>query len=168
MIQEHYWKEFYQLKTHINYVELHLGRTEFIDRGVKMFLALTSSGSIGAWVVWKDYAIVWGFIIAASQVLNVIRGYLPYKERLRALAGLLVDLEELALYVEMKWLEIADGNMTEQEIAKCLTDVRARKFKAIKKHFPSSVIPENQAFLEKAEADATTSLQVFYGSQEII
>lgn len=60
MIQEHFWKEFYQLKVHVNYVELHLGRTEMIDRGVKMFLAVTSSGSIGAWVVWRDYAFLWG------------------------------------------------------------------------------------------------------------
>lgn len=167
MIQEHFWKEFYQLKAHVNYVELHLGRTEMIDRGVKIFLALTSSGSIAAWVVWKDYAFLWGLIIAASQVVNVIRGHLPYKERLKALSGLLGDLEELGLYVEMKWLEIAEGNLTEQEITKCLSDVRSRKLKAAKKHFPATAIPDNEGFLEKAEKDAKTSLEVFYGKPEI-
>lgn len=108
-----------------------------------------------------------GLIIAASQVVNVIRGYLPYKERLKALSGLLGDLEELGPYVEMKWLEIAEGNLTEQEIAKCLSDVRSRKLKAVKKHFPSNVIPENQGFLEKAEKDAKASLEVFYGQPEV-
>src|SRR6266571_5941537 len=110
MVQERYWNELYQLKVHVNYVELHLRKAELIDRAMKVFLAFVSSGSIGAWVIWKDLAAVWGVIIAASQVLNAVQMYLPYKERLKALSGLLNDFEELLVYTEMKWFDVASGS----------------------------------------------------------
>jgi len=68
--QEQYWKEMYQLKVHYEYIELYRGRSEFWDNSVKIFLAVVSSGSIGSWVIWKEYSHVWGAIIAISQVLE--------------------------------------------------------------------------------------------------
>jgi len=102
MLQQQYWKEFWRLKVHSSYIELQLERTENIDRSVKVVLAVTSSGSIGGWVIWKELALIWAGIIAVSQVLNAIRQYLPFKDRLRPLAGLLSDLEELVIHVEDK------------------------------------------------------------------
>jgi len=165
MPQEHFWKEFFRLKVHVYYLELHLGRTEYIDRAVKMFLAIASTGSIGAWVIWKELAFLWGFLIAASQVLNAIRQYLPYKDRLRSVSGLLNDMEELVLHMEMKWLDIAAGKLTTDEISKALSDIRSRRLKAFKKHFPSSVIPENRPFFTQAEEKALTYFDNFYGQE---
>ena len=54
MVQEQYWKEIYQLKTHIGFVELQLERSEGIDRALKIVLAIASSSSIGAWVIWAS------------------------------------------------------------------------------------------------------------------
>ncbi len=163
-LSEHFWKEFYQLKVHAYYVELHLVRTEMIDRSLKILLAITSSTSIGAWVIWREYAIVWGSVIAISQVITAIGSVLPYRERLKAFAGLLGDLEELAVYTEMKWLEISRGMLTEAEIAKSLSDIRSRKHKLLKKHFPSTVIPANGGFIKKAEQLTNAYLQVFYAT----
>jgi hypothetical protein len=165
MSQEHYWKEFFRLKVHVNYLELHLGRAEYIDRAVKMFLAVTSGGSIGAWVIWKEFAFLWGFLIAASQVLNAIRQFLPYKDRLRSVSGLLNDMEELFLHMEIKWLDIAAGKLTSDETNKILSGIRSRRLKAIKKHFPSSVIPENKNFFAQAEVKARTYFDNFYGQE---
>jgi len=166
MIAQHYWLEFYQIKAHINYVELCLAKTERIDRALKIFLAVTSSGSIGAWVIWKEYAMAWAVIIAVSQVLNAIRGYLPYKERLRDLAALLNELEVLSLSMEAKWLDIMDGRLTEREITKALSDARARKQKSVTKHFPATVIPDDPKLLAKAEEITRDSLSIFYQKGE--
>ena len=100
MSQEHYWREFFRLKVHVIYVEQLLAKTETWDRSIKMFSAIASSASIGAWVVWKDYAFLWGTLIASAQVLNAVRQYLPYKDRLRCYAALRSELEELLLGVE--------------------------------------------------------------------
>ena len=162
MSQEHYWKEFYRLKVHVTYLELQLGRTEEIDRALKIFLAVTSSASIGAWAIWKEYAVVWATAIAASQVVNAIRQYLPYKERLRCIAGLMVELEELALTVESKWLDIANGDLTEAEIRKALSNLRQLRQRAFKKHFPDRVLPDDAALFQKAEAKTQAYIQNIY------
>lgn len=164
MAQLRFWKEFYQLKVHVNYVELHLQRTEMIDRSLKMFLALSSSASIGAWVIWKELAILWAFVIAASQVVNIVRSYLPYKERLKALSGLLGEIEELAIYMEMKWLEVSSGRLSDEEINKLRYDIRMKKHKSLKKYFPANVIPENRKFLARAEESASNYFSTFYPS----
>lgn len=51
MVQEQYWNELYQLKTHINIVEHLLEQAEKVDRIMKIILAITSSVSIGSWAI---------------------------------------------------------------------------------------------------------------------
>ena len=72
MVQEQYWKEIYQLKTHIAFLEFLLERAEVVDRTLKIVLAIASSSSIGAWVIWKDFSSVWAGIIAFSQVVSAV------------------------------------------------------------------------------------------------
>src|SRR5690554_3221033 len=109
MVQSQYWKEIYQLKVHIAFIELLLERSERIDRGLKMFLAIASSSSIGAWVIWKQLSWVWAAIIACSQVVSAIAQYLPYRHRIKAYSSLLNELEEIMIQAEFKWHAIADG-----------------------------------------------------------
>jgi hypothetical protein len=160
--QGHYWKEFYRLKVHVNYLELQLERTESIDRGLKIVLAVTSSASIGAWAIWKQYAWIWAAAIAASQVLNAVRQFLPYKERLRCIAGLMTELEELLLVVESKWLDISNGEMTDVEIRKSLTNLRQLRQRAFKKHFPGTILPDEPRLFQKAETRANEYVSNFY------
>lgn len=166
MVQEHYWTDLYQLKVHANYVDSLLGRTELIDRCIKILLAISSSTSIGAWIVWKEYAFAWACIIAASQVLTVIRRYLPYKARLRSLVGLCNDFEELLIYMEMRWLDVANGSLSEAQINKLRFDIRTKKHKSIRKHFTSGTIPERRQVLTDAEDKADTYFANFYGKRE--
>jgi hypothetical protein len=166
MLQQHYWKEFYRLKAHLNYVELMLAKTESIDRSIKIFSAVTSSTSIGAWVIWKNYAFVWGLLIAVSQVLNAIRHFLPYKDRLRSYSGLLNELEEISLGVESRWLEIANGECSTASIRKALADLRMRRYRAFKKHLPLTTIPENGPLFEQAEEKALAYFENFYTEEK--
>lgn len=159
MIQLHIWKQLYRMKTHAVYLELLLAKTETIDRGIKIFLALVSTGSIASWAVWKDAQFLWGFLIAASQVLNAIRPYLPYKERMKALSALARELDELAIHTEIKWLEVAAGELTDKEMRKLHADMLTKASSAAQKHFPNNSIPNNPALMQLAEATATKYLE---------
>lgn len=48
------------------------------DRFVNVLLDIASSGSIAAWAVWKSAPMVWGGIIAGSQLVTAIKPYFPY------------------------------------------------------------------------------------------
>lgn len=162
MAQERFWKELYQLKVHINYVEAHIHEAEKYDRTIKIFMAITSSASIGAWVIWKDLSILWASIIAASQVISAISPHLPFKERLKTYSSVLHELEELFIQTESKWHEVAAGKMDEEEINKSRTNLRLQKHKILKKNLASSVIPDNSEKAEKAEKLALNYFSTFY------
>lgn len=162
MAQERYWKELYQLKVHINYIEAHIQEAEKYDRAIKIFMAVASSASIGAWVIWKDFSIIWASIIAASQVLAAISPHLPFKERLKSYSSMVHELEELFIQAESKWNEVAAGMFTEGETNKSRTNIRLQKQKILKKNLASSVIPENTDKFEKAESLALNYFSTFY------
>jgi hypothetical protein len=69
MVQGQYWKELYQLKTHIGFVERKLGKAESIDRALKIVLAIASGASMGAWAIWSQLSWGWASIIASAQVI---------------------------------------------------------------------------------------------------
>ena len=162
MAQERFWKELYQLKVHVNYVEAHINEAEKYNRIIKIFMAVASSASIGAWVIWKDLSILWASIIATSQVVSAVSPHLPFKERLKAYSSVLHELEELFIQAESKWHDIAAGRMDEEEINKSRTNLRLQKHKILKKHLSTSVIPDSREKAEKAEKLALNYFSTFY------
>jgi len=161
MVQDQYWKELYQLKTHIRYIELLMERSEKIDRTLKMILAIASSTSIGGWVIWRELFGLWATIIAASQVISAINPYLPYRSRIKEYTSLLHELEELMIQAEFKWYSIAEGELTASEINKARFDIRATKQKSLNKHILTT-IPTDKNLHSKAEQSAKDYLTTFY------
>lgn len=162
MAQERFWKELYQLKVHINYVEAHIHEAVWRDRAIKMFMAITSSASIGAWVIWHELSFLWASIIALSQVLAAVSPHLPFKERLKTYSSLLHELEEVFIQAESKWYEVSSGKLDEDEINKARTVLRLQKHKLLKKHLPTSVIPDDKDKADKAEVLALNYFSTFY------
>jgi len=162
MYQEKYWKELYQLKVHLNYLEIYLQRSDFTDRILKIILAISSSGSIAGWVIWKDFALLWAIFIAASQVISVTNNYLPYKGRIKGLSGLVYEFENLTHDFEKKWFEVSEGKLTEREINDLRFELRQKKTKTLKKHLGSNVLPEKKKLLSKAQKSADAYFDHFY------
>ena len=161
MVQEQYWKELYQLKTHIGFIERLLERAESRDRALMIFLAITSSSSIGAWAIWNHLSLFWASIIAGSQVISAIKPFLPYKTRIKAYSALVSELEELMIQAEFKWHSISEGNLTASEINKARFEIRLQKQKSLKKHIQTT-IPPNSKLHANAESSARDYLNNFY------
>ena len=161
MVQSQYWKELYQLKTHIGFIERQLEKSERIDRFLKIFLAITSSSMIGAWAIWNEYSWIWASIIAFSQVITAVVPFLPYKNRIKAYSSLLNELEELMIRAEFKWHSISDGMLTATEINKARFDIRTAKQKSLKKYILTT-IPTDNKLHEQAESSASDYLNHFY------
>lgn len=161
MVQEQYWKELFQLKTHIGLIELQLERSERINRVLKIVLAIASSSSIGAWVIWNHLSWIWAAIIAISHVIAAINPYLPYKSRIKAYTTLLIELEELMIQAELKWHSISEGRLTAEEINEIRFETRLSKQKFLNKHIPTT-IPFDEKLHRKAESIARDYFTNFY------
>ena len=105
---------------------------------------------------------IWGIIIAASQVVTVIKNFLPYKTRMKSLSGLRDEFEELVLFTERKWFPVSEGKLTEEEIHELQFEVRERKSRALKKQVGNNTLPEKPKLLTRAQASADVYFNNFY------
>jgi hypothetical protein len=161
--QEHYWNDLYATKVQVEYLGLLSEHAEWRDRCLKIFLALMSTGSIAAWAVWKQHPLLWGTLIAASQVITAVAPFLPFKARLKSIAGLLPELEVLHINMESKWSEIMQAELTDAEIRRCITTFRQQKQKMLQKNLPGRTLPEKVDLLTKAEKKAELWVETYYG-----
>ena len=161
--QQLYWKELFQLYVHGNYVERFLQQADKTDRSISIYLAICSSTSIAAWVVWKDYALVWAVLIASSQVVQAIRPYFPYQERIKHLSALRNGFATLFAIANARWPSIAEGTVDTADISKYRSEIALKQIELESKAFPGAGLPENQEFLEEATVQAEQYFKTFYG-----
>lgn len=90
-MQEKYWKYMVQIKAWIFYLDVYTEDSYRWDRIINIVVAIASSTSIAAWAIWQKYSFVWSIIIAISQVLTTIKGFLPYSKRLKMLGKVFLN-----------------------------------------------------------------------------
>lgn len=161
-MQSQYWVELQALKAHIYYLELYQLKSEGTERWISIVLAVASSGSIGAWVIWKEYAFVWAMFIAASQAISVIYKFLPFKARIKPLSIAGVELSVLADEAEKAWFDVARGELTEREINEKRFAIRKKKSAVMKSAFSGMVIPENKRLMTRAEEQMSKYFKSHY------
>lgn len=164
MIQEKYWKEFDQLKTHVNYIELYFQSSVCIDRYLNIFVAIASSGGVGAWLIWKEASYLWACIIGLAQIFTVIKEFLPYKQRIKVLPSLMYDLDQLANDTEADWHAVANGGYTEVEINNLWHKVKKKKTDIVYKYLKSSSLPSNDKLMTEAEEITCIYMKNFYSN----
>lgn len=161
--QEKYWKELDQIKVHSFYVAEYIESTVRIDRGINIFLALCSNGSIAGWAIWKDYSFVWAIIIAASQIITVLKGFFPYTNRLKALYSMSYELEKLCLDAEKQWFDVSEGKLTEEEIHLEHMKIKQRESQIVEESLKKNSLPHKERYMIKARKLALEYFQNFYG-----
>lgn len=131
-MQEKYWKYMVQIKAWIFYLDVYTEDSYRWDRIINIVVAIASSTSIAAWAIWQKYSFVWSIIIAISQVLTTIKGFLPYSKRLKMLVPFMEDLKFLYNKIEYNWFKVASGDLSEDEINELLYSFKDELFIVIK------------------------------------
>jgi len=157
-----FWNQLKELKVHSYYIQNYAVNQNKYEQAMNIFLAITSSSSIAAWALWKEYDYIWAFIIAASQVITAIKPLLPYKKRLAALHKLGDSLAQLSLSAEKDWFFVSESKWTEEEIHSKWADLKAKALSAEKKSLSGITLPKNKKALIKAEEEADLYLASTY------
>lgn len=93
------------------------GKFQKWDRNINIFLAIASSGSIAAWAVWKSAPLIWGGIIALSQVITVLKPYFPYYKYVKELNAKNLKVEVLNIEFERLWYKMQNNLITKEQSA---------------------------------------------------
>jgi hypothetical protein len=76
--QQIFWSEFTQLKTDACYIRDYRNS---LNNWVTVFAAIraiASTSSIGAWLIWKRYALLWAGLLAAAQLIDALKNVFPF------------------------------------------------------------------------------------------
>jgi hypothetical protein len=106
---------------------------------------------------------VWGVIIAASQLINAVKQFLPYRTRLKATGGILRELEPLLDSYEMRWFDVAEGSLSEKEINQLQFEIRSKKTKVVQKHLAVNTLPRRERLFREAKRSAEIYINNYYG-----
>jgi len=160
--QQRFWNELKSLRGQIEYLYLYERHYDRIDRGLKMFLAFTSSGSIAAWVIWHSLSFVWGGLIAASQFLNAIKPHLPFEVRLTAIRRLTGKLEAAFVHWETSWSQVASGELSDAGINSRLAELKKVNVELIDDCLGDGNLPERPRLHDRAGARAARYFDIIY------
>ena len=155
-----YWNNLVQLRAGVYYLQAYQIYSEKWNTWIQGFLAITSSASIGGWAIWDEYGMYWGVLIAASQVVNAVKGFLPFQRRAKDIGSLNIEQEKLALEAESKWFSVFEGELTDENIFNLVTDLKQRKLEASHKHFKDQPLPMKSKF----ETEAAERTQAYFES----
>ena len=150
-----------QLRASVYYLQAYQIHSEKWDNRIQIFLAITSSSSIGGWVIWNEYGIIWGCVIAVSQVINAIKGFLPFQKRAKQIGSLNTEVEKLALDAESQFYSVFEGKLTDEDIFNLVTKLKQQKLEASHKHFKDQALPIKSKYITESEERTRAYLQPY-------
>lgn len=124
--------------------------------------AVASSGAIAAWAVVQVQPLVWGSIIAAAQLADVLKDVLPLTARHQAAADLTMTLEALLIEALFEWEGVFAGKLTDEGVTERRRKLMERQHQADIKHFPRGNLPERKDLLALANQDATAYFAMMF------
>lgn len=160
--QEAYWKQLVLCKIVSCYVKRYRDSQAGWINITGIFKAIVSSSTIGAWIIWKEYAIVWAVFLAAAQVLDAVKEYIPQTKNRRSASEFVQTMEAIIIDARFEWFSVYNGEYTANEImdrwrklAKLMNETEA-------KYFPDG-LPADSKRQKLAEDDAEAYFLNTYG-----
>ena len=162
MIKDRIWSMLVDLKFKGYCLAFLVDKFQKWDRNINIFLAVSSSGSIAAWAIWNAYPIIWGAIIAFSQVLTVVKPYIPYFKYVKELNTKCLKMEIINLELERLWYHLQHDRISSELSEDQYFDIRKQTTEIF--NFGDDMIFEVDSTIErKANERMKTFLKNTYG-----
>ncbi len=149
------------LKFKEQYMESYKAHAEHIETILSVVCALASAGSIYAWTRWTQHYIWWSLILAAAQVVQIVKSFLPYSRRLDALKYLIPEMHILVIESEDKWYELEAQESP--DYTPVVHGFRLRYANLDSKYLGSDPIPDIKRLRDKATKATENHLKLYIG-----
>jgi hypothetical protein len=151
--QRLYWNQMLQLKGALSYTCLYRNYLGRWVTGLGALRAIASCGGIAAWAIWKEYAFIWGTIIAVSQVMDALKDVFPFAKLHKACSEHAITLSYLFVDAELEWESVYAAKYADDEIMSRIHKLKKVKLDAEGKSFPDGLFPKS-SFRAQAEQES--------------
>jgi hypothetical protein len=159
--QQLYWNQMIELKVESAYTRRYRDALAKWVTGLAMVKAVASSGSIGAWAVWTEYAFIWGAIIAASQVADALKDVFPFARTHKSASEHTVALGSIFIDAQLEWESVFSGRYTDEQITNRRHKLMKLQHDAELHNFPNGIATREVLFRE-AQAEAERYFESIY------
>jgi hypothetical protein len=160
--QQLYWNQVIELKVAAAYIRRYRDDLGRWVTGLATVKAIASSGSIAAWAIWKEYAFLWGMIIAASQVADALKDVFPFTKTHKAASEHTITLGSLLIDAQLEWESIFSGRYTNEQITNRRYKLMKLQHDAERHNFPHGLATKASLFAE-AQQEAKDYFTATYG-----
>jgi hypothetical protein len=159
--QQLYWRELGELATAFCYYRLLRNRLTRTNQTIGILKAVAASGTIAAWAIWQQAALLWAAIIAASQLIDAVKDVIPFQKDHRAASDLVHTLDNIFIDAQFEWENIFTGRVPRNEILDRRQKLMRLRIEAEHKYLPDHVSSGRRFALAKTEA--ASYLSAIYG-----
>lgn len=135
-----------------------------IQTGTSIICALASAGSIYAWTQWEELHIIWTILILVSQVVQIVKTYLPYSRRIDALKYIIPEMHRLVLETETCWYRLEKDDNPDYITA--IYKYRQKQIDIDVKYLGSDPLPDKRTLRSKAQKATENHLALYFGVVE--
>jgi hypothetical protein len=113
-IREKIWYFLADSKTNEYYSSRILKLYQKLDFASNIFLVVVTSSSIAAWAIWQRVPWLWIIIFSISQILLLIKPYLPISKYIKLFNEKSSSWQQLSIDIEELWHEINYGHKDDE------------------------------------------------------
>jgi hypothetical protein len=159
--QQLYWQQITELKVASAYIRRYRDYLSKWVTGLGVLRAVASSGGIAAWALWKQYAFVWGTIIAASQVTDALKEVFPFTKKHKAASTHTITLGAMFIDAQLEWEHIFSGRYADDQIMNLRYKLMKLQHDAERDNFPDGLAVKESLFSE-AQQEAKAYFKTTY------
>ena len=146
------------------YAQHYQTRAKHINTWITGTSTISTAGSIAGWSLWDTYPSIWACVIAASQIVQVIKPLMPFSKRIVSLSGYIHEANNFAYEVESRWNRFMSGDpITAEELCFMKTKLEALE----NKFFSGDEIPSIKSISQRTADETALYLQAFGFTQPI-
>jgi hypothetical protein len=149
--QQLYWNQMVELRVASSYIRRYRDALGKWFTCLGTLKAVASSGSIAAWAVWREYAFVWGAIIALAQVVDALKDVFPFSKTHKAASEHSIGLGSIFIDAQLEWEGIFSGRYTDEQIAGRRHKLMKLQHDAERHNFPNGLATKAALFRESEE-----------------
>ncbi|MFA5330525.1 MAG: hypothetical protein WC384_22220 [Prolixibacteraceae bacterium] len=135
------WNFLNDSKTNECFASLILKQYQKFDLILNLFLVFATTSSVAAWAIWKEFPLLWAFIIAVSQLLTISKPYFLFPKYIKVFHEKNILWQQLSLDLEELWHKINYSTIDE-------TDASSLYFELRRKCLVFDKVPEDIIFFD--------------------
>jgi len=135
------WNFLNDSKTNECFASLILKRYQKLDLFLNLFLVFTTTSSVAAWAIWKEFPLLWAFIIAMSQVITISKPYFLFPKYIKVFYEKNILWQQLTLELEELWHKTNYSLIDDTEASNIYFELR-------KKSLVFDKVPEDIIFFD--------------------